>query len=89
MECGVNPEFVLAGCQSGEVRYTFCREDFDASGTIDGSDLGTLLAYWGWGNSDGNPIYFVARLDLDDSGAIDGADLGILLAHWGECAVPN
>jgi len=84
MSCGGYPEIVLAGCQSGEVRYTFCREDFDASGIIDGGDLGTLLAWWGFAHID-----FVARLDLDDDGTISGADLGILLSRWGECAVPN
>jgi hypothetical protein len=82
-------DYILGGCQSGTVRYTFCREDFDASGSIDGGDLGILLAVWGAGDETYPPMWMCARVDLDDSGSIDGADLGILLAHWGECAVPN
>jgi hypothetical protein len=74
--------------RSGEMRFTFCRDDLDASGSIDGGDLGMLLAWWGANEVDGT-LYFCSRMDFDDSGAIDGADLGILLAHWGECAIPN
>jgi hypothetical protein len=74
--------------QSGSVRFTYCRDDFDASGSIDGEDLGLLLSWWGntYENSD---LSLSPRVDLDDSGSIDGADLGILLAHWGECVIPN
>jgi hypothetical protein len=74
--------------QQGIVQFTYCRDDFDASGGIDGADLGLLLSWWGntYKNSD---LSLSPRVDLDDSGAIDGADLGILLAHWGECATPN
>jgi hypothetical protein len=86
---GVYASWLLGGCQSGTVRYTFCREDFDASGSIDGGDLGILLAVWGAGDETYPPIWMCARADLDDSGSIDGADLGILLAHWGDCAIPN
>jgi hypothetical protein len=74
--------------QQGIVQFTYCRDDFDASGSIDGADLGLLLSWWGntYENSD---LSLSPRVDLDDSGSIDGADLGVLLAHWGECAVPN
>jgi hypothetical protein len=74
--------------QQGIVQFTYCRDDFDASGSIDGADLGLLLSWWGntYKNSD---LSLSPRVDLDDSGFIDGADLGILLAHWGECAIPN
>ncbi len=47
--------------------------DLDSDGTVDGSDLGILLANWGQAGIG----------DLDDSGTVDGADLGILLACWG------
>lgn len=82
-------DWLLAGCQSGTVRYTFCREDFDASGSIDGGDLGALLACWGAGNETYPPIFMCERVDLDDDGTISGADLGILLSRWGECAIPS
>jgi hypothetical protein len=74
--------------RSGAFRFTFCRDDLDASGSIDGGDLGMLLAWWGASEVDGS-LWFCSRMDFDNSGAIDGADLGILLAHWGDCAIPN
>jgi hypothetical protein len=52
-----------------------CPADIDASGIVDGADLGVLLSAWG----NAGPA------DLDTSGAIDGADLGILLSAWGDC----
>ncbi|MBM4111704.1 MAG: hypothetical protein FJ254_10215 [Phycisphaerae bacterium] len=52
-----------------------CTGDIDASGAVDGADLGILLSSWG---SNGNA-------DLDSSGSVDGADLGILLSAWGTC----
>lgn len=51
-----------------------CVGDLDASGSVDGSDLGLLLA--SWGGPDG---------DLSGDGVTDGADLGALLAAWGPC----
>ena len=53
-----------------------CREaaDVDCSGTVDGTDLGKLLAQWGPGHGTG---------DLDGSGTVDGTDLGRLLGAWG------
>lgn len=55
---------------------TPCREaaDVDCSGTVDGTDLGKLLAQWGPGHGTG---------DLDGSGTVDGTDLGRLLGAWG------
>jgi len=53
-----------------------CTADLDGSGTVDGADLGSLLAAWGTG---GTPA------DLDGSGVVDGADLGAMLAAWGSC----
>lgn len=52
-----------------------CPADLTGDGTVDGADLGVLLAAWGGGGP----------ADLDGSGAVDGADLGELLASWGPC----
>lgn len=46
--------------------------DLVCDGTINGGDLGTLLAYWG--TPDG---------DVDGDGDTDGADLALLLGAWG------
>ena len=54
-----------------------CPADLNGSGTVDGGDLGLLLA--AWGEPGGG--------DLDQSGAVDGADLGLMLAAWGGCPV--
>lgn len=54
-----------------------CVADLDASGTIDGTDLATLLGAWGTND----PI-----LDLDGSGDIGSGDLAILLGTWGGCS---
>ena len=53
-----------------------CPADIDGSGSVDASDLSTLLGSWGAsgaGDSDGN-------------GTIDAADLSTLLGAWGPCA---
>lgn len=50
--------------------------DFNNSGCVDGSDLGTLLGLWGPGGG-------LSVADLDCSGIVDGADLGTLLGQWG------
>ncbi len=47
--------------------------DLDGSGTVDGGDLGTMLANWGQPGVG----------DLDGDGMVGGADLGMLLAAWG------
>lgn len=47
--------------------------DLDGSGSVNGADLGLMLAAWG---AAGGPA------DLDGSGSVDGADLGILLSAW-------
>ena len=52
-----------------------CTADIDASGVVDGADLGILLGTWG----------ATGMADLDASGTVDGADLGILLSAWGGC----
>ena len=54
--------------------------DFDASGAVDGADLGPMLAAWG-------PVTTVTvRYDLNHDNSIDGFDLGLLLARWGQGA---
>jgi hypothetical protein len=51
--------------------------DIDASGEVDGGDLGLLLG--AWDSTD-------TAADLNGDGIVDGADLGILLGNWGPCA---
>lgn len=53
-----------------------CPADLDGNGTIDGADLGVLLASWGANAS---------ASDLNGDGIVDGGDLGVLLASWGSC----
>jgi formylglycine-generating enzyme required for sulfatase activity len=50
------------------------RGDFVLDGSVDGKDLGYLLASWG----SADPF-----ADLDGNGLVNGADLGKLLANWG------
>jgi hypothetical protein len=54
-----------------------CVADLSQDGSVDGADLGLLLA--NWGNAGAG--------DLDGNGAVDGADLGVLLSAWGPCPV--
>jgi hypothetical protein len=53
-----------------------CPADFNDDGSVDGNDLGFLLASWG---ASGGPA------DLNGDGSVDGNDLGSLLAAWGPC----
>lgn len=55
-----------------------CAGDTNLDGRIDGSDLGTVLGFWGVGGA-----YSVADLNWD--GIVDGNDLGSLLGFWGNC----
>lgn len=52
-----------------------CTGDFNEDGTVDGADLGFLVAFWG-----------LAGADLDGDGDTNGADLGLLLSNWGGCS---
>jgi hypothetical protein len=54
-----------------------CTGDLDGNGSVDGSDLATLLN--GWGPCSG------CAGDLDGNGTIDGGDLATLLNFWGAC----
>jgi outer membrane protein assembly factor BamB len=58
-----------------------CAADFDGSGAVNISDLGSLLAAFGAARPDAN---FNADADIDLSGAVDITDLGALLAVFGE-----
>jgi hypothetical protein len=55
-----------------------CAEDLSeqCDGTVDGQDLGKLLAEWGATGG---------RADINGDGTVDGTDLGALLAKWGNC----
>jgi hypothetical protein len=55
-----------------------CIADLAPSGTVDGADLGALLAEWG-------PSAPGGLADFNADGIVDGADLGVLLASWGGC----
>jgi len=56
-------------CASGA-----CPADLNLDGSVDGGDLGILIAKWG--TSDG---------DVNGDGASDGQDLGVMLSVWGPC----
>ena len=55
--------------------------DLNDDGTVNGLDLGILLA--DWGSCPEPPEECPA--DFNDDGEVDGLDLGILLANWGLC----
>jgi hypothetical protein len=54
-----------------------CQADANGDGTVDGADLGLMLAAWG-------PCSGCA-LDFNGDGAVDGIDLGLVLSAWGAC----
>ena len=56
-----------------------CLADLSGDGTVDGGDLGVLLAFWGTVS----PAF--PRADLNNDGVVNGADLGIMLSSWGPC----
>ena len=53
-----------------------CRADFNFDGTVDGADMGLLLAEWSQNRS---------IADINRDGTVDGADLGLLLGAFGDC----
>jgi hypothetical protein len=66
-------------CDQGIPCSTCYRYDLNLNGTIDGADLGVLLAFWG-------PVSTAfPRADINADGQVDGADLGVLLSNWGPC----
>lgn len=58
----------------GQLAPQACAGDLDGNDTVDGADLGAMLAAWGTNN---------LAADLNDDGIVDGADLGALLSSWG------
>ncbi len=76
---GVVPGLDVTGSFTDAVVHQLepCPQDLDASGTVDGGDLGTLLGMWGEGE---------APADFNDDGRVDGNDLGSLLGAWGICS---
>lgn len=50
--------------------------DLNADGTVNGADLGILLASWGPCSG--------CSADLNGNGEVDSADLGVLLAAWSQ-----
>ena len=56
-----------------------CPADLSGNGTVDGSDLGIILAYWG------PDVSVFPGADINQDGLVNGGDLGILLAAWGLC----
>jgi CxxC motif-containing protein (DUF1111 family) len=53
-----------------------CTGDLDSNGSVNGQDLGMLLAAWA---AAGGPA------DLNRDGTVNGQDLGVMLAAWGAC----
>ena len=64
----VGPYTVVVFSQNGPSRY-----DLNADWTVNGNDLGMLLAQWGGPGT----------ADFDGDGVVDGNDLGGLLGAWG------
>ena len=59
---------------TGETCAADCPADFNGDGTVDGTDLATVLGSWGLSGG-----------DLNDDGTTDGQDLAVVLAYWGGC----
>lgn len=53
-----------------------CIGDINEDGVVDGTDLSSVLGFWGLTSS---------TADLDGDGDVDGGDLTLLLANWGPC----
>lgn len=60
--------------------------DLNGDGSVNGGDLGLLLAAWGECTASACDSGCVG--DLDCSGTVDGSDLGALLAAWGTAGAP-
>ena len=67
-------------CLGGHTCVDSCPADLNGNGTVDGADLGILLASWGPCPRLGN-----CPSDFNGDEDVDGADLGILLSAWGPC----
>ena len=69
---------LYAGLAGLAYRAPACPCDLVPDGSVDGLDLGILLAEWG-------PATPSTRADFNSDGNVDGNDLGLLLAAWGPC----
>jgi len=58
-----------------------CPADVNGDTSVDGVDLGVVLAFWG------EPPELFPTADINGDGAIDAADLTLVLGAWGECSV--
>lgn len=56
-----------------------CPGDLNGSGSVDGADIGALLAFWGPTGS------ILPQADINHDGIVNGADLGLVLTYWGPC----
>ncbi|MFO0961941.1 MAG: alpha-amylase family glycosyl hydrolase [Phycisphaerales bacterium] len=65
---GIGPYTALVFSQTPPSPY-----DLNGDGSVNGADLGLLLAAWGGSGA----------ADFDGNGLVDGADLGRLLSAWG------
>ena len=65
---GILKTIPLTGCSSA---------DFNGDGSIDGGDLGLLIARFG--TCGGCPE------DLNNDNLVNGSDIGLLLSYWGSC----
>jgi hypothetical protein len=64
---------VGSGCASDSCAVE-CVADTNGDGTVDGTDLASVLGSWGLANG-----------DLTGDGTTDGQDLAVILAFWGDC----
>ncbi len=76
LQCAVTgPEVTVSGLIESTA---CCGGDMDRSRTVDGADLGLLLARWGVAS-------IADQADMNGDGIIDGADLATMLESWGPC----
>ena len=76
VEAGIDA-FRLSALDCGEPP-TECPADLNGSGTVDGTDLASVLAFW-----DQTGAGLVG--DVNGDQIVDGMDLAIILAAWGDC----
>ena len=77
---GTNSELEFLVSNQGRGKPT-CVGDLNDDGSINGADLGLLIAGWG-------PCVDEDCIgDLNEDGTVNGADLGLMIASWGPCTV--
>jgi hypothetical protein len=65
---------------SGSANVCGCFADVTGDGSVNGGDLGVVLASWGIAGPAGTG-------DVNHDGVVNAQDLGLLLSGWGAC--PN